>query len=258
MLYFLLNSLKTPFIDADFTLTRVGYNCEFRPKELSEKVVYTVDINDLATYKVPDNIWDVLGYFRPIDSEKDTIFLCHAKIEECANAHKWAYAVLLDIVAIHEYAHLIHYHFNPKKFKAGEVGFSDRKHYVECWANWCTYHVCKSLGSHYFEIFEQLNKGQSSPYHEFKNYTAWPVEEVVALFLDEKGWINLLEKGFIEKLYNWNSTTIKWIIENWKSNTSAFQVQQIWTDEVFIKIIRDHLKLDEEEQLGGDLINLGF
>lgn len=257
MLYYLLDYLgKNPSKSGTFIDTRVVYDCKIIPKELSEKVVYTGEINDLGTYKVPDNIWDVLGYFRP--SEKDAIFLCHAKIKECANELKWAYAVLLDIVAIHEYAHMIHFHCNPDKFKNGEIGFVNLEHYVECWANWCTYHVCKSLGSHYSEIFEQLNKGQSSPYHEFNNYTAWPVEEVVALFLDEKGWINLLEKGFIEKLYSWNSTTIKWIIENWKSNTSASRVKQIWTDEVFIKIIRDHLKLDEEEQLGGGLINLGF
>lgn len=258
MLYYLLNSLKTPFIDADFAVTRVGYNCEFRPKELSEKVVYTGEINDLGTYKVPDNIWDVLGYFRPSDSEKDAIFLCHTKIEECANAHKWAYAVLLDIVAIHEYAHLIHYHFNPKKFNAGEVGFSDREHYIECWANWSTRHVCASLGNPYLELFEQLNKGQRAPYHEYKKYSSWPVEEVVGLFLNEKGWINLLEESSISQLGTWNYTTVKWIIDNWDSNTNVFKLKKSWTNEVFIKIIRDHLDLNEGEQLGGDLINLGI
>ena len=257
MLYYLLDRLgKTPVSYADFALTRVGYNCEFRVKERSEKVVYTGEINDLGTYKVPDNIWDVLGYFRP--SEKDAIFLCHEKIEECANAHKWAYAVLLDIVAIHEYAHMIHFHCNPDKFKKGEVGFSDREHYVECWANWCTRHVCESLGSPYLEVFEQLNKGQSAPYHEYKKYSTWPVEEVVGLFLNEKGWINLLEEGLISQLGTWNADAVVWIIKNWKDNTGVIALKKSWTDEVFIKIIRDHLDLDKKEELGGNLNDLGF
>jgi hypothetical protein len=256
MLYYLLDSLKTPFIYADFAKTRVVYDCKVPPTERLEKVVYSGENNDLGTYKVPDNIWDVLGYFRP--SEKDAIFLCHEKIEECANANKWAYAVLLDIVAIHEYAHMIHFHCNPDKFKNGEVGFSDPEHYVECWANWCTRHVCASLGSPYLEVFEQLNKGQSAPYHEYKKYSSWPVEEVVGLFLNEKGWINLLEAGLISQLCTWNADTVDWIINNLMENTGVIALKKSWTDEVFIKIIRDHLDLDKEQQLGGDLTDLGF
>jgi len=257
MLYYLLDRLgKTPISYADFALTRVGYNCDFRPKERSEKVVYTGEINDLGTYKVPDNIWDVLGYFRP--SEKDAIFLCHEKIEECANAHKCSYAVLLDIVAIHEYAHMIHFHCNPDKFKKGEVGFTDREHYVECWANWCTHRVCTSLGGPYIKIFKQLNKLQSAPYQEFKKYSCWPVEEVVGLFLNNKSWINLLEEGLISKLGKWNKTAVKWAIVELNSNPNVFKLKKSWTDEVFKKKIRCKLKVEKDQKLVGVLKDLGF
>jgi hypothetical protein len=257
MLYYLLDSLKTPFMYADFAKTRVVYGCKVPPKGPATKGVYTIELKDGGTYTVPDNIWDVLGYFTP--SKKDTIFLCHTEIEQCANAHKWAYAVLLDIVAIHEYAHMIHFRSNSGKFKKGEVGFLDLKHYVECWANWCTYHVCKSLGSPYREVFEQLNKGQSAPYHEWENYGKWDVKEVVGLFLNEKGWIYLLEEGLISQLSTWPKTAVDWIILNWKDNTGVIALKKSWTDKVFIKDIRDHLNLDkEEDQLGSDLNDLGF
>ena len=257
MLYYLLDSLKTPFIYADFAKTRVVYDCKVHPKGPVIKGVYTIELEDGGTYTVPDNIWDVLGYFTP--SEKDAIFLCHTEIEQCANAHKWAYAVLLDIVAIHEYAHMIHYRYNSDKFEKGEVGFLDLEHYAECWANWCTYHVCKSLGSHYREVFEQLNKGQSAPYHEWENYGKWDVKEVVGLFLNEKGWIYLLEEGLISQLCTWPKTAVDWIILNWKDNTGVIALKKSWTDKVFIKDIRDHLNLDkEEDQLGSDLNDLGF
>ena len=257
MLYYLLDSLETPFIYADFTKTRVVYDCKVPPKGPAIKGVYTIELEDGGTFTVPDNIWDVLGYFTP--SEKDAIFLCHTEIEQCANAHKWAYAVLLDIVAIHEYAHMIHYRYNSDKFKKGEVGFLDLEHYVECWANWCTYHVCKSLGSPYLEVFEQLNKGQSAPYHEWEKYRKWDVKEVVGLFLNEKGWIYLLEEGLISQLSTWPKTAVDWIILNWKDNTGVVTLKKSWTDKVFIKDIRDHLKLDkEEDQLGSDLNDLDF
>ena len=257
MLYYLLNSLKTPFIDADFAKTRVVYDCEVSPKVPAAKGVYTIEIKDGGTYTLPDNIWDVLGYFQPSDSEKDAIFLCHTKIEECANAHNWAYAVLLDIVAIHEYAHMIHFHCNPDKFKKGEVGFSDPEHYVECWANWCTYNACKSLGRPYRKVFKQLNKGQSAPYHEYKNYKTWRVEEVVGLFLNEKGWINLLEAGWVSTCSTWNDDAVDWIKNNWKKANFDLIVQ-CWEFEDFRKIIGDHLDLDDDQKLMTDLKNLGF
>jgi hypothetical protein len=153
---------------------------------------------------------------------------------------------------------MIHFHCNPDKFKKGEVGFSDREHYVECWANWCTRHVCASLGSPYLEVFEHLNKGQSAPYHEYKKYSTWPVEEVVGLFLNEKGWINLLEEGLISQLGTWNYTTVKWIIDNWDSYTNVFKLKESWTDEVFVRIIRDNLSLDHDQDLVGGLTDIGY
>jgi hypothetical protein len=103
-----------------------------------------------------------------------------------------------------------------------------------------------------------LNKGQSAPYHEYKKYSTWPVEEVVGLFLNEKGWINLLEEGLISQLGTWNADAVVWIIKNWKDNTGVIALKKSWTDEVFIKIIRDHLDLDKKEELGGNLNDLGF
>jgi hypothetical protein len=257
MLYYLLDRLgKTPVDYADFALTRVGYSCEDQYKSSAIKGVHTLEIDGGGINKVFDNIWDVLGYFRP--SEKDAIFLCHEKIEECANAHKCSYAVLLDIVAIHEYAHMIHFHCNPDKFKKGEVGFTDREHYVECWANWCTHRVCTSLGGPYNKIFKQLNKLQSAPYQEFKKYSCWPVEEVVGLFLNNKSWINLLEEGLISKLGKWNKTAVKWAIVELNSNPNVFKLKKSWTDEVFKKKIRCKLKVMKDQKLVGFLKDLGF
>jgi hypothetical protein len=257
MLYYLLDFLgKIPSKYADFTVTSVRYNCEDQYKSSAIKGVHTLEIDGGGINKVFDNIWDVLGYFRP--SEKDAIFLCHEKIEECANAHKCSYAVLLDIVAIHEYAHMIHFHCNPDKFKKGEVGFTDREHYVECWANWCTHRVCMSLGGPYIKIFKQLNKLQSAPYQEFKKYSCWPVEEVVGLFLNNKSWINLLEEGLISKLGKWNRTAVKWAIVELNSNPNVFKLKKSWTDEVFKKKIRCKLKVEKDQKLVGVLKDLGF
>lgn len=257
MLYYLLDFLgKIPSKYADFTVTSVRYNCEDQYKSSAIKGVHTLEIDGGGINKVFDNIWDVLGYFRP--SEKDAIFLCHEKIEECANAHKCSYAVLLDIVAIHEYAHMIHFHCNPDKFKKGEVGFTDREHYVECWANWCTHRVCMSLGGPYIKIFKQLNKLQSASYQEFKKYSCWPVEEVVGLFLNNKSWINLLEEGLISKLGKWNRTAVKWAIVELNSNPNVFKLKKSWTDEVFKKKIRCKLKVEKDQKLVGVLKDLGF
>lgn len=170
--------------------------------------------------------------------------------------------MLLDIVAIHEYAHMVHCRMNQSKYGINEVGFASREHYVECWANWCTHFVCKSLGSPYLEVFENLNAGQNEPYHEWKKFEEWPVEEMVGLFLNEKGWYNLLEKGLISQLGNWDGEVVDSVVANWKEKSSVYALARSWGSGDFRRIIGDRLDLSEEERqdlnLVGGLTNLGY
>jgi hypothetical protein len=248
MLYYLLDCLElNPCSESGndtFADTRVVYDCT--------RALHTQE-------SINTGIWDALGYFRP--NELDAIYLRHMEIAKESRSLNCPYPVLLDIVAIHEYAHMVHCRMNQSKYGINEVGFASREHYVECWANWCTYFVCESLGSPYLEVFENLNAGQSEPYHEWKKFEKWPVEEMVGLFLSEKGWYNLLEKGLIRQLENWDDEVVDWVVANWKEKSSVYALARSWGSGDFRRIIGDRLDLSEEERqdldLVGGLTNLG-
>ena len=162
-------------------------------------------------------IFDKLGYFS-LRSPK-TIFICHETLKEYCNEEKLSYAIVYDIICIHEYAHLIHYHHNPNKFKNFDLGFACDKHsedsaapccdsscqnchkyYVETWAQWVTYKICEKLDEEhesnqlppYIKTFNFLSKNISSEYLEYKkllNPYILEDSDIIKLFLSENGWI---------------------------------------------------------------------
>ena len=99
---------------------------------------------------------------------------------------------------------MIHYHFNKTKFKRVEIGFKNITHYVESWAQWCTYNFCIQIdgkaSSLYCDAFEKLSKGQRSQYHDFKRFNGWCKTAVIHLFLNPHGWDGLLWDGLINDL----------------------------------------------------------
>ncbi len=191
------NDLKTQW-DINFSASRISYSDFGSTTLMFECQRYTTsqELNDA------DNIFDILGLFSSVSPK--CISMCHELILKHANKLEIPYAVLFDIVSVHEYSHMVHYHFNKTKFANGEIGFKDSTHYVESWAQWCTYNFCIQIDGNasnlYCDAFEKLNKGQRSQYHDFKRFNGWCKTAVIHLFLNPHGWDGLLWDGLINDL----------------------------------------------------------
>jgi hypothetical protein len=169
---------------SQFTVTNIRHECKLEP------------VNGF-------DIIDLLGFFST--TEPKSISMCHGLISENAKLFNISYSILFDLVAVHEYAHMMHFHFNKTKFEAGELGFTDRAFYVESWAQWCTYNVCKIIDTEnnstlYTDTFNKLNDGQSEAYHDFKRFQNWNKQSVVHLFLNTDAWDGLVYDGLHEEL----------------------------------------------------------
>jgi len=204
MLYYILDFLKDNYTDFPkedpfYQETKIHFNGPFCGKNQE------------------CGIFDVLGYFSC--KFKDTIFICHDILKKQCVKEKLSYAIVFDIICIHEYAHLIHFHHNPKKFRTFDLGFACDKHsedstvpcydskcdnchkyYVETWAQWLTYKICEKLDnehesnqlSPYIKTFNFLSKNISSEYLEYKkllNPFILEDSDIIKLFLSENGWI---------------------------------------------------------------------
>jgi len=173
-----------------------------------------------------NGIFDILGYFSS-DSPK-SIFICHNTLKVFCDAEKLSYAIVYDIICIHEYAHLIHYQQNCEKFNSYDLGFACdqcsklspipyettckncHKYYVETWAQWLTYNICKKLDSEhesnqlspYIKTFIFLSKGISQEYLEYQkllNLKELTVKDIIKLFLRNGGW--LTDNDILRKLH---------------------------------------------------------
>jgi hypothetical protein len=175
---------------SEFTVTNIRHECKLAP----------VDGFDII---------DFLGFFSA--TEPKSISMCHGLISKNAEILNVSYSILFDLVAVHEYAHMLHFHFNKTKFEAGELGFANQSFYVESWAQWCTYNVCKIIDAEnnstlYTDTFNKLNDGQSEAYHDFKRFQKWNKQSVVHLFLNIDAWDGLVYDGLHEEL----STEEQW------------------------------------------------
>ena len=169
---------------SQFTVTNIRHECKLAP----------VDGLDII---------DLLGFFSA--TEPKSISMCHGLISENAKILNVSYSILFDLVAVHEYAHMLHFHFNKTKFENGEIGFTNQSFYVESWAQWCTYNVCKIIdaennSSLYTDTFNKLNDGQSEAYQDFKRFQNWNNQSVVHLFLNTDAWNGLVYEGLQEEL----------------------------------------------------------
>lgn len=213
MLYYILDFLKETkpdfYIDLEFYReTKIHYNGK-----------------DCKKPQEDGGIFDKLGYFST--ESYDTIFICHDKLKKFCDGQKLSYAIVYDIICIHEYAHLIHYHHNKIKFNLFDFGFAcDKcspnsepynptclncnKFYVETWAEWITYKICKKLDaehetnqfSPYIKTFNFLSKGIPRQYLEYKkllNLFILNDSDIIKLFLREDGW--LADKKLLKKLH---------------------------------------------------------
>jgi hypothetical protein len=184
--------------DVNFSASRISYS-DFGSTKLMFKCKRITIRKEL---NVADNIFDTLGFFS--SRSPKCISMCHELILKHANKLGIPYSVLFDIVSVHEYAHMIHYHFNKTKFKRVEIGFKNRTHYVESWAQWCTHNFCIQIdgkaSSLYCDAFEKLNKGQRSQYQDFKRFNSWCKTALIHLFLNPNGWDGLLCDGLINDL----------------------------------------------------------
>jgi hypothetical protein len=169
---------------SEFILTNIRHECRLEKEEGKD-------------------IIDLLGFFSA--TEPKSISMCHELISENAKILNVSYSILFDLVAVHEYAHMLHFHFNKTKFEAGEFGFTNRTFYLESWAQWCTYNVCKMIDAEnnstlYTDTFNKLNDGQSEAYHDFKCFQNWNKQSVVHLFLNTDAWDGLVYDGLHEEL----------------------------------------------------------
>lgn len=184
--------------DVNFSASKINYS-DFDSTKLMFKCKRNTSRKD---QNVADNIFDTLGFFG--SQSPKCISMCHELILKHANKLEIPYSVLFDIISVHEYAHMIHYHFNKSKFKRVEIGFKNITHYVESWAQWCTYNFCVQIDGKasrlYCDAFEKLSKGQRSQYHDFKRFNGWCKTAVIHLFLNPHGWDGLLWDGLINDL----------------------------------------------------------
>lgn len=207
-----------------------------------------------------DNIFDILGLFSSVSPK--CISMCHELILKHANKLEIPYSVLFDIVYVHEYSHMVHYHFNKTKFADGEIGFKDSAHYVESWANWCTYNFCIQIDGDasnlYCDAFEKLNKGQRSQYHDFKRFNSWCKTAVIHLFLNPHGWNGLLCDGLINDLgkegVNWGDELrhelASFIESEMRINPESITIKlkNVWGNPKFA-LIQDLINIPEKFEL---------
>lgn len=214
MLYYILDFLKdndtgVTYKDTFYQKTKIHFNGPFCGKNQE------------------CGIFDILGYFSC--KFKDTIFICHDILKKHCVKEKLSYAIVFDIICIHEYAHLIHFHHNPKKFRTFDLGFACDKHsedstvpcydskcdnchkyYVETWAQWLTYKICEKLDnehesnqlSPYIKTFNLLSKNISREYLEYKRLLDLFIlndSDIIKLFLSPDGW--LTDNELLKKLH---------------------------------------------------------
>ena len=218
MLYYILDYLKENYTDL--------------PIDLSFYKKTEIHFNGLNCKKNrdTDGIFDILGYFS--SGSPEAIFICHNTLREHCDAEKLSYAIVYDIICIHEYAHLIHYKQNEKKFTTYDLGFACyqcsknssipydttcvncHKYYVETWAQWLTYKICQKLDiehesnqlSPYIKTFNFLSKGVPKQYDEYQkllNLKELTVSDIIKLFLRNDGWLtdgDLLRKLHLESI----------------------------------------------------------
>ena len=89
-----------------------GSENRFSSEKLATIAFKLTEINYECKYKYTDanNIFDVLGFFST--SEPKRISMCHELIRDHAIAMSLPYPILFHIIAVHEYAHMIHFYFN--------------------------------------------------------------------------------------------------------------------------------------------------
>lgn len=237
------NDLKTQW-DINFSASRISYSDFGSTTLMFECQRYTTsqELNDA------DNIFDILGLFSSVSPK--CISMCHELILKHANKLEIPYAVLFDIVSVHEYSHMVHYHFNKTKFANGEIGFKDSTHYVESWAQWCTYNFCIQIDGNasnlYCDAFEKLNKGQRSQYHDFKRFNSWCKTALIHLFLNPQGWNGLVCDGLINDLgkenANWGlevRQNLARVIESEmriNPESITIKLKNLWGNEKFVSI----------------------
>lgn len=170
---------------------------------------------EVSVYPAPyiERIMDVLGFYRT--DNPDSVYLCHAKLSGTAQRMNASYATLMDVVLIHEYAHLIHDLMNPHQFRRGFGLFPDPKFYVEGWAQYCTWLVVRELGGLHLEVFDKLCQNQAPEYKYFLHFreatTSQLMKEfqVCELFLSSEGWAYLpwKENKYVELV---SSAKLSW------------------------------------------------
>jgi len=144
-----------------------------------------------------DRLFDILGYFD--FNEAQAIFFCDHLISGCAEKYAVSYHSLFSVIALHEYAHLIHFALNPKEFKSGIELFANRTDYVEAWAQYATWKVCEKEGGELRATFEALLEGQATEYQIFNEFTKVSHQHLTELFLNPERWCLFAgEDWFIE------------------------------------------------------------
>jgi hypothetical protein len=213
---------------------------------------------------------DLLGEYIP---EKRQIILYILTIEKAAKKLyetigarlDVAIDILTNIVLVHEISHWIVHTFYPhtKRKRADRIRYSKKEeiYFHEGLAQYFTWIIIENVKG-YLDVFKELNRHQSKPYHEFKTFWKKDIDDIIAALAicklkNIQNIDRFKDETVICRAFNGNSEK-KYLSRNNYAPISDEKLKELLKSKIDYSLYSDHLTEHQKSENRGMIKGIQF